>query len=59
MLHYVNDSEAPSVNYDIMLDTIFNSMNDLEEYQRHPAHMRVVEYIKSLKLQRAAIDYNF
>jgi hypothetical protein len=56
---YFNNDEASGNNYDIVLDTVFNSMDDLAIYQAHPDHLKVAEYIKTLKLQRAAIDFSF
>lgn len=56
---YLNSPEALAKNYDIMLDTVFNSVEDMEAYQAHPSHQNVVKYVQSLKLQRAAIDYSF
>jgi hypothetical protein len=54
---HLNSKEASSSNYDIMLETTFNSFIDLDTYQIHPEHQKVVEYVKSLKRQRACIDY--
>ncbi len=56
---YLNSPEAMVKNYDIMLDTIFNSMKDMAIYQDHPSHQKVGKYIQTLKIQRAAIDYTF
>jgi hypothetical protein len=54
---HFNSAEAPDDNYDIMLDSLFGSINDLNAYQGHPAHIRVAEYVKTLRKQRTAIDY--
>ncbi|MBN1950137.1 MAG: Dabb family protein [Bacteroidales bacterium] len=56
---YLNDQDASETNFDIMLDTVFNSLQDLETYQVHPDHLKVGEYLKGLKLQRSAIDFTF
>lgn len=56
---YFNSPKAAPKNFDILLDTVFNSMEDLAKYQTHAAHQKVVKYIQTLKLQRSAIDYNF
>lgn len=56
---YLKSEQASESNFDIMLDTVFNSLDDLNTYQLHPSHIKVVEYVKSLKLQRAAIDFQF
>jgi hypothetical protein len=52
-----NNEKASSANYDVMLDSEFASIEDLMIYQGHPAHVEVAEYIKSLQLQRAVIDF--
>jgi hypothetical protein len=54
-----NSEDAVQSNFDIMLDSAFETIKDLQIYQEHPEHIKVGEYIKSLKLQRAAIDYEY
>lgn len=51
-----NDRQAPDSNYDIMLNTLFDGFEELEAYQIHPEHLKAAGYLKSLKLERAAID---
>ena len=52
-----NSEKAGAANFDIMLDTSFNSMEDLDKYRVHPDHLKVAEYLKTLNLQRASIDF--
>ncbi len=52
-----NDEEALPQNFDVLLDTEFESFSDLNAYQVHPAHQQVGAFLKSIKLQRAAIDF--
>lgn len=54
-----NSEKAAESNYDIMLDSTFKSMDDLKIYQEHPEHVKVGSFIKSLKVQRSAIDFEF
>ena len=54
-----NSKEASTGNFDIMLDTTFSSFADLNTYQVHPEHLKVGEYVKSVKPQRACIDFEF
>jgi hypothetical protein len=56
---YLNSKQADATNYDIMLETGFNTINDLNDYQVHPNHLIVVEYVKTLKRQRTCIDYEY
>jgi hypothetical protein len=52
----LNIDRTAGENYDIILVTLFDLIEDLYKYQRHPAHLKVVNFLKSLKLQRTAID---
>lgn len=56
---FFNSPEAPAANYDILLDTEFESIDGLNAYQVHPKHVEVVQFVKTLKLQRSCIDYEF
>ena len=56
---WLNAREAKATNYDIMLDTTFDSLDALERYRVHPDHVNVLEYVNSIKLQRVAIDSDF
>ncbi len=56
---YLNASNASDTNYDIMLDTTFNSIEDLKSYAIHPEHLKVVDFAKSVKKERACVDYEF
>lgn len=42
---------------DVVLTTEFKSMEDLNKYQAHPAHQEVVEFVKKVRSDRAAVDY--
>jgi hypothetical protein len=53
--HYTLD--APS--FDICLITHFDSIADLDVYRVHPEHMKVIDLVKELTTERAAVDYNF
>ncbi len=44
-------------SYDVALYTKFDTLKDMEEYQVHPAHVKVLEYIKIAKESSVAIDY--
>ena len=47
----------PENEYDSVLEMQFETMKDLEIYQKHPAHQRVVEYLKTIRELKASIDY--
>ena len=44
-------------NYDLALISKFDNMDDLNTYQGHPEHLKVVEYIKSVTQSILAVDY--
>lgn len=43
--------------WDVVLTTEFRNMEDLNRYQAHPAHQEVVEFVKKVRTDRAAVDY--
>lgn len=56
---YSNHDKAADSNHDLILDTEFNTLNDLSSYQVHPEHQAVVKSLGAIKKERAAIDYEF
>lgn len=50
---------ASAENYDIVLESEFDSLEDLKIYASHPAHLKVGEFIAKVRIERAAIDYEF
>lgn len=57
-VHY-NSKLAPDSNYDLVLDSSFDSIEEMNTYQNHPEHVAVVEFGKSIKKERACIDFEF
>lgn len=43
--------------WDVVLTTEFKNMEDLNKYQAHFAHQEVVEFVKKVRIDRAAVDY--
>ena len=56
---FSNHPLASSENYDIVLDSEFDSLEDLKTYAEHPEHLKVGEFIGKVRIGRAAIDYEF
>ncbi|MDY9919562.1 Stress responsive A/B Barrel Domain [Proteiniphilum saccharofermentans] len=56
---FSNHPLASSENYDIVLDSEFDSLEDLKTYAGHPEHLKVGEFIGKVRIGRAAIDYEF
>ena len=42
---------------DVSLYTAFDSQGDLDLYQKHPEHLKVVEVVKRLTVERRVSDY--
>ena len=43
--------------YDIVLISEFNDLRDLENYQKHPEHIKAAEFIGKVRLERKVVDY--
>lgn len=46
-------------SYDIALTTSFDTMDDLQTYQVHPVHQKVIEYMTSVRESSVSVDYEF
>lgn len=55
----VNHPDAPDGNHDVVLDSEFDSWDDLRAYAVHPEHVKVAEYVAKVRTGRAAIDHEF
>lgn len=53
----VGINSNPENEYDVVLECEFDNLNDLATYQKHPAHLRVVDFLKSIRDLKAAVDY--
>jgi hypothetical protein len=53
----VGVSAAPGDDFDVVLISDFDSMDDVHAYQVHPAHQEVAAYIRSVVAGRAAVDF--
>jgi GR25 family glycosyltransferase involved in LPS biosynthesis len=47
----------PDNEYDMVLEMEFDNFNDLLTYQNHPAHLKVVEFLKTVRDLKAAVDF--
>ena len=45
-------------SYDISLITRFNSLEDMQAYQVHPAHVEVLNFLSTVRESSVAVDYN-
>lgn len=55
----INSANAPDSNYTIALICDFESIDDLNAYQVHPAHKAFGAFIAEIKTDRACIDYEY
>jgi hypothetical protein len=44
-------------NWDVVLVSDFDSVADLDVYQIHPEHLDVVDFVRSVVSDRAAVDF--
>ncbi|GHV15691.1 stress responsive protein [Fibrobacterales bacterium] len=44
-------------DYDIALHSEFKTAEDLNAYQKHPAHEKIIEWVKEVRESRAAVDF--
>jgi hypothetical protein len=56
---HTNTKGAPESNYDVLLDTSFENLDDLSTYAGHPEHLKVVEYLKGYNKERSCVDYEY
>lgn len=47
----------PSSNRDVALISTFETVEALETYQKHPAHVEAGKYVRSVTCNRACMDY--
>jgi len=55
----INSKDAPESNYTISLLCDFKTIDDLNAYQVHPAHVEFGKFICTVKTDRACIDYEY
>lgn len=53
----IKTDEAPENNNDMVLVSEFKTWADLEKYNTHPEHLKVIEFAKKVVASRAAVDY--
>ncbi|ANF96338.1 Dabb family protein [Paenibacillus bovis] len=46
-------------SYDVALITTFDNMDGLQAYQVHPEHVKVSDYIGTVKESTIAVDYEY
>ncbi|TNF40635.1 MAG: Dabb family protein [Bacteroidetes bacterium] len=51
--------ELNTKSYDVALLSHFNSIEDLDKYRVHSEHKKVLARFSELRLERAAVDFEF
>ncbi|ANS73811.1 stress responsive protein [Paenibacillus yonginensis] len=46
-------------SYDLSLEATFRSLEDLQGYQVHPEHKKVIEHISEVRESQSVVDYEF
>ncbi|MEE4257061.1 MAG: Dabb family protein [Bacteroidales bacterium] len=54
----LNVNEKPMA-YDLVLTSVFESMEALDAYRVHPEHKKVLEILYELKDETAVVDYEY
>lgn len=52
-------ADSPANNDDVVLVSEFATWADLDTYNNHPEHLKVVEFVKSVVEKRTAVDFVF
>ena len=45
--------------FHVCIDSVFESMEDLETYINHPEHLKVREFMNSISYDKTVFDYEF
>lgn len=53
----INAPGTPEGNWDMILESEFTTLRDLETYATHPEHLKVVDFIKQITEARICVDY--
>ncbi|MEC9489756.1 MAG: Dabb family protein [Halanaerobiales bacterium] len=53
----INLNEADDQAYDLVLISEFKTLSDLDEYQDHPDHQIVKDFVKKVVDKRVVVDY--
>jgi len=51
------DFNKSAAAYDVVLYSEFDSKEDLQTYQKHPEHVKVVDFVNEIRDERAVVDY--
>ncbi len=52
----INFNPSPAA-FDVVLYSEFEDRAGLEAYQKHPEHLKIVDFVGEIRTDRAAVDY--
>lgn len=52
----MNFNPSPAA-FDVVLYSEFDSREALEAYQKHPEHLKIVDFVGEIRSERAVVDY--
>lgn len=55
----VGINENPNESWDVVLTAVVDTMDDVEVYAKHPAHVAAASLLAGHKADRACVDYIF
>ena len=53
------DVSGSPASYDLVINSTFDSVADLETYRVHPAHQAFIAFNKNYSIHKANVDYEF
>ena len=53
------DIKTENDSYDAILVSSFNSVEDLHAYKIHPEHVKISNFVKSVRTDRKVIDFEY
>jgi hypothetical protein len=56
-LHVGPNVAYPETNWDVVLIADYDDVDALEQYQKHPEHVKVAQIIGPLVAQRSTVDF--
>ncbi len=48
---------SPAPSYEVCLNTLFKNEQGLANYQGHPEHVKVADFVREVTSDRATVDY--
>jgi len=54
----INFNNSP-VAFDVVLYSEFEDREGLEAYQKHPEHLKIVDFVGEIRTDRAVVDYEY